>query len=108
VDRPRLASEHVDPLASPPFSTGSNTTKPAAILAGFAFTPLTAAATRELDTAITLLRGVLGDQTYEQLARKGETMTTAAIVMYAYDQIDQAQAELEQPAHSMGKTKDRR
>jgi hypothetical protein len=37
---------------------------------------------------------VLGDQTYESLARKGETMTTAAMATYAYDQIDQAQAEL--------------
>jgi hypothetical protein len=34
------------------------------------------------------------DQTYESLARKGETMTTAAMVAYAYDQIDQARAEL--------------
>jgi hypothetical protein len=29
------------------------------------------------------------------LALKGEAMTTAAIVAYAYDQIDQARAELE-------------
>ena len=35
------------------------------------------------------------DQTYESLARKGETMTTAAMVTYAYDQIDQARAELD-------------
>jgi hypothetical protein len=34
-----------------------------------------------------------GDQTYESLAHKGETMTTAAIVTYAYDQIDQARTE---------------
>ena len=32
--------------------------------------------------------------TYESLARKGETMTTAEMVTYAYDQIDQARAEL--------------
>jgi hypothetical protein len=37
---------------------------------------------------------VLGDPAYESLARKGEKMTTAAIVTYAYDQIDQARAEL--------------
>jgi hypothetical protein len=48
----------------------------------------------ELNTAIAHLRHVLGDQTYESLARKGETMTTAAMVTYAYDQIDQARAEL--------------
>ena len=37
-------------------------------------------------------------QTYESLARKGETMTTAAMVTYAYDQIDQARTELERPS----------
>ena len=35
-----------------------------------------------------------GEATYESLARKGETMTTAEIVAYAYDQIDQARTEL--------------
>jgi hypothetical protein len=40
------------------------------------------------------LREVLGEQTYESLARKGETMTTAATATYAYDQIGQARAEL--------------
>jgi hypothetical protein len=37
---------------------------------------------------------VLGGATYESLARKGGTMTTAEMVAYAYDQIDQARAEL--------------
>jgi hypothetical protein len=40
--------------------------------------------------AIAHLRDVLGDQTYESLACKGETMTTAAMMAYVYDQIDQA------------------
>jgi hypothetical protein len=44
------------------------------------------------------LRDVLGDQTYESLARKAGTMTTAAMVTYAYDQIDQARTELERPS----------
>ncbi len=52
----------------------------------------------EITTAITHLRDVLGEATYESLARKGETMTTAAMVTYAYDQIDQARTELEQPS----------
>jgi hypothetical protein len=39
-------------------------------------------------------RVVLGDQTFESIARKSETMITAATVTYAYDQIDQARAEL--------------
>ena len=66
----------------------------AATIAGFAFSPLMAASFPDLNTAITHLRDVLGDQTYESLARKGETMTTAAMATYAYDQIDQARAEL--------------
>jgi hypothetical protein len=48
-----------------------------------------------MDVASAHLRDVLGDQTYESLARKGETMTTAEIVVYAYGQIDQARAELD-------------
>ena len=54
--------------------------EPAATIAGFAFNPPTAAAVPEISTAIAHLRDVLGDQTYESLARKGETMTTAAII----------------------------
>jgi tetratricopeptide (TPR) repeat protein len=68
----------------------------AATIAGFAHSPLTAVAFPELTTAITHLRDVLGDETYESLARIGEAMTIAAIATYAYDQIDQARKELEQ------------
>jgi hypothetical protein len=57
-----------------------------------------AAAVPEITTAITYLRDVLGDQTYESLARKGEVMTTAAMVTYANDQIDQARTTLEHPS----------
>ena len=69
----------------------------AATIAGFAVSPLTAAWIPETNTAIAHLRDVLGDQTYESLARKGETMTTAAMATYAYDQIDQARASLTRP-----------
>ena len=71
--------------------------EPAATIAGFALHPITAAAFPEITTAITHLRDVLGEATYESLAHKGETMTTAAMVTYAYDQIDQARTELEHP-----------
>lgn len=71
--------------------------EPAATIAGFASSPHTAAWIPELTTAIAHLREVLGDQTYESLARKGETMTTAAMATYAYDQIDQARTALEHP-----------
>jgi hypothetical protein len=66
----------------------------AATIAGFALCLLTALATPEINTAISHLRDVLGDQTYEFLARKGETVTTAEIVMYTYHQIDHARTEL--------------
>jgi predicted ATPase len=69
--------------------------EPAATIAGFAYSPLTSP---RLSTAITHLRDVLGEVTYESLARKGETMTAAAMATYAYDQIDQARAELEHPS----------
>jgi predicted ATPase len=65
--------------------------EPAATIAGFAYSPLTAS---QLSRVIAHLRDVLGEETYESLAHKGETMTTAAMVTYAYDQIDQARTEL--------------
>jgi predicted ATPase/class 3 adenylate cyclase len=68
--------------------------EPAATITGFALGPFIATAFPESNTAIAHLRDVLGDQTYESLARKGETMTPAAMVAYAHDQIDQARAEL--------------
>jgi predicted ATPase/class 3 adenylate cyclase len=72
--------------------------EPAATIAGFAFSPLTASAFPQITTAITHLRDVLGDQTYEALAHNGETMTTAEMATYVYDQIDQARTELERPS----------
>ena len=67
----------------------------AAAIAGFAcVTPMTAASIPEIDTAIAHLREVLGDQTYESLAHEGETMTTAAMATYAYDEIEQARQRL--------------
>jgi predicted ATPase len=69
--------------------------EPAATIAGFALSPFSAAAVPEITTAITHLRDVLGEATYELLARQGETMTIAAMATYAYDQIDQARTELE-------------
>jgi predicted ATPase/class 3 adenylate cyclase len=68
--------------------------EPAATVTGFALSPLTAAALPEITTTITHLRDVLGEATYESLAHKGQAMTTAAMVAYAYDQIDQARTEL--------------
>ena len=73
--------------------------EPAATIAGFAVvSPVTETLIPEISSVIAHLRDVLGEATYESLARKGETMTTAAIVTYAYDQIDQARTELEHPS----------
>jgi predicted ATPase/class 3 adenylate cyclase len=69
--------------------------QPAATIAGFAFSPLTATSFPNINSAIAHLRRVLGEQVYESLARTGTEMTTAAMVTYAYDQIDQARAELD-------------
>jgi hypothetical protein len=66
----------------------------AATITGFAFSPLTAASFPKINAVIAHLREVLGDQTYESLHRKGAAMSAAAITRYAYDQIDQARAEL--------------
>jgi hypothetical protein len=69
--------------------------EPAATIGGFAaVNPMAPTTVPELSTAISHLREVLGEATYESLTRKGETMTTAAMVTYAYDQIDQARTEL--------------
>jgi hypothetical protein len=68
--------------------------EPAATIARFAEVNAIARAWPEITTAITHLRDVLGDTAYESLARRGERMTIADMVTYAYDQIDQARAEL--------------
>jgi hypothetical protein len=75
--------------------TRVTTTIAAATIAGSARGPFTTAFIPEIDAAITNLREVLARQTYEALARRGEAMTTAAMVTYAYEQIDQARAELD-------------
>ena len=95
----RLTRHHQRPqppgCAGPPFSTGSDATNRRPSSGGFAINPLvTAAGSPSFGTAIAHLRDVLREATYESLARKGETMTTAEIVTYAYDQIDQARTEL--------------
>jgi predicted ATPase len=69
--------------------------EPAATIAGFGFGPLTAVWVPELSTTVAHLRDVLGDHVYESLARKGESMTAAAMAHYAYDQIHQARTKLE-------------
>jgi hypothetical protein len=68
--------------------------KPAATISGFADTPFTRSASPEMQDLVAHLRDVLGNQTYDAFARKGESMTPAAVAAYAYDQIDQTRAEM--------------
>ena len=67
----------------------------AATICGLAETAFTRASYPQLNTTIVHLRDVLGAEAYESLARMGEAMTTADMVVYAYDQIDQAKKKLD-------------
>jgi hypothetical protein len=72
--------------------------EPAATIAGFAATSDAIAGHAffaQFGIAISQLLTVLGEETYESLTRKGETMTTAETVTYAFDQINHARTELE-------------
>ncbi|MBE1550959.1 putative ATPase [Mycobacterium sp. OAS707] len=71
--------------------------EPAAIISGFAGDALARASFPEVDTAITHLREVLGDRTYESLGRVGTSMTNAAMATYAFEQIEMVRADLQQP-----------
>ena len=68
--------------------------QPGAVVAGYAFSTFTKGWVPELGTAVVNLRDVLGDELYESSARNGAAMSVAKIAAYAYDQIDQARAEL--------------
>ncbi len=68
--------------------------EPAATIAAFAADPLTRMAFPEITTTIAHLREVLGDETYESLAPRGESMTNAAMAAYAFEQIDLARASI--------------
>ena len=68
--------------------------EPAATIAEFADGPLTRMAFPEITTTIAHLRRVLGDEVYESFARRGESMTNAAMAAYAFEQIDRARASL--------------
>jgi predicted ATPase len=56
--------------------------------------PFALATYPELYGTMAHLREVLGDDTYELLAAAGESMTNAAMVTYAFEQIDLARADL--------------
>jgi predicted ATPase len=65
----------------------------AATISGFAATPLVRVSVPEFQDTTTHLREVLGDE-YESLASAGKDMTNAQMVSCAFEQIDQARADL--------------
>ncbi|MFI5506504.1 ATP-binding protein [Mycobacterium sp. NPDC051804] len=66
----------------------------AATISGFSTSPFVGDYYPELHTAIAHLREVLGDETFESIAAKGNTMSNAAMAAYALDQISHARAQL--------------
>ncbi|MFZ1162897.1 MAG: adenylate/guanylate cyclase domain-containing protein [Mycobacterium sp.] len=68
--------------------------EPAATIMGYGDVPGSRLVFPEVDSVIAHLRQIFGDQVYESLARKGESMTIAAIMVYAFDEIEQARTEL--------------
>ena len=68
----------------------------AATIAGFTFSPVTAASFRELDTrSRPSTRGAGKQCRTSRMLSLGAAMTMAAMANYAFDQIDQARTELE-------------
>jgi predicted ATPase/class 3 adenylate cyclase len=72
----------------------------AATIMGYGDVPSSRQVFLEVDSAIAHLRQILGDEVYESLARKGQSRTVAAIVKYAFGEIEQARAELNAGADS--------
>jgi predicted ATPase len=66
----------------------------AATMSAAGANPFARATYPELHGTIAHLREVLGDNTYELLLGTGESMTNAAMVAYAFEQIDLARARL--------------
>jgi hypothetical protein len=72
----------------------------AAVIFGFAITPLTHVFYPETTGTIAHLREALGDDEYEALAQSGKDMGHAAMAAYAFEQIDLARADLLQASKS--------
>ncbi|HYO02820.1 MAG TPA: adenylate/guanylate cyclase domain-containing protein [Mycobacterium sp.] len=72
----------------------TNGEPPAAVVCGFAVNPFTQSSLPEIVSTVAHLRELLGDSSYESLARTGQNMTTAVMVRYTYEQIDRIRAEL--------------
>jgi predicted ATPase len=74
--------------------------EPAATLSAPASTAFAGATYPDIDWALAHLRDVLGDEAFEEFARRGEAMTNTALAAYALEQIDSARAHLTQLAET--------
>jgi ketosteroid isomerase-like protein len=72
----------------------------ASTISDFASNPLSRMAFSEIVDTAAHLRDVLGDEAYDALARKGASMTNAAMAGYALEQIDLARAAIGKDASS--------
>ena len=72
----------------------------AATISGFTATPYTRASYMEMNILISNLREMLGDDAYEAFARTGQAMSPAAMAAFAFEQIDQARADVLQRGES--------
>lgn len=68
--------------------------QPAATISAFAATSLTRSGVLEINSTISHLREVLGDEVYESLASAGAQISNTEMVHYAFEQIDRARAHL--------------
>jgi hypothetical protein len=68
--------------------------EPAATFSAFATTPFALATYPEINATVGHLREVLGSEAYESLVQSGAAMPNTALVTYAFEQIDQARAEV--------------
>ncbi|RAV18231.1 hypothetical protein DQP55_01805 [Mycolicibacterium sp. GF69] len=68
----------------------------AAMLSGFATTSFATTYFPEIETAITHLRDVLSDETYESLADRGAATTKADMAKYALEQMDRVRADVDE------------
>ena len=75
--------------------------EPAATISVPASTPFAGATYPEIHETVARLRDVLGDDTYERLAREGASMSRAMLAAYALEQIDLARAHLIQAGESV-------
>jgi hypothetical protein len=75
---------------------GCDLPEPAAIIAGFATTPLTLAAYPQFATAVEQLHQTLGESDFDRLSQQGRSTSRPEMVAYALQAIKEARTRLDQ------------